>query len=137
MSRIPEKKKKDQKTTEKSLLSSMITGLAVAYAITSIVFIAYGIILTYTWASEKHISMVALLTTLVSAAFAGFEGAGGAKERGLLWGLASGGLYALILFVIGFFAHGGFTPDAGKLITMAVSLAAGGIGGIIGINSKK
>ncbi|MEA4815834.1 MAG: TIGR04086 family membrane protein [Lachnospiraceae bacterium] len=137
MAKIREKTNKNQKSNEKNLLHSMIMGLALAYALTSIVFIAYGIILTYTWANEQHISTVALLTTLVSAGFAGYEAAGGANERGLLWGLAEGGLYAGVLFIIGFFATNAFSFDMGEIITLAVSLSAGGIGGIMGINAKK
>jgi len=137
MAKIREKTSKNQKNDEKNLLHSMIMGLALAYALTSIVFIAYGIILTYTWANEQHISTVALLTTLASAGFAGHESARGANERGLLWGLVEGGLYAAILFIIGFFATNSFSFDISKIITLAVSLSAGGIGGIIGINAKK
>lgn len=131
------KQAKKSSTEEKSQPVKLVRGLAVAYAITSIVFIAYAMLLTYTEMTEKHIAFVAIICTVISSAVAGFDSAKGVKSRGLLWGVAAGACYALILFIICIFAGEGPLLDSGKLTTLLLSLAGGGVGGIMGINIKK
>ena len=112
----------------------LMGGIAIAFAITCIVFIAYALILTYTGVSEKYIGIVSVICTVASAAIAGFDSAKGANKRGMLWGIAAGLLYAIILFAICSIAGRNF--DSARMITFIVAGAGGGIGGIIGINMR-
>ncbi|WMI80715.1 TIGR04086 family membrane protein [Anaerotignum sp. MB30-C6] len=138
-----ESKKKIQKKRESMEKQSgqswicMVKGMAIAYAITCIFFIAYGLVLTYTNISEQSLPMVALVCTALSSAVAGYDWAKCRKKKGMLMGLAAGLLYTLILFVVTGLASDTFTLGMSKIMTLIVSLAGGGIGGILGVNGKK
>lgn len=131
------KQGKKNTSGEATQMVGLAKGLAIAYAITSIVFIAYAIILTYTSTTEKHIALVAMICTVVSTIVAGFDSARSAKRKGLFWGILAGFCYAVILFLIGIVLGNGFQFDGGKITTILISLAGGGVGGILGINLKK
>ena len=113
------------------------TGLAVAYAITCIVFIAYAILITYTNISMDSLPLVVTVTSVISSLVAGYDAAKAALRRGWLWGLAAGFLYALILVIIGYWVGQGFAFDLRTVTTLLLSVAGGGLGGVIGINFRK
>lgn len=115
----------------------MVKGMAIAYAITCIFFIAYGLILTYTNISEESLPMIALVCTAISSAVAGYDWAKCRKRKGLLMGLAAGLIYTVILFLVTGLASDTFTLGMSKVMSLIVALAGGGIGGIMGVNGKK
>lgn len=129
--------KKSMEKMNSPQIVCMIKALAIAYAITCIIFITYAILLTYTSMTEQNVPLVSLICTVVSAAVAGFDMAKGAKSKGLIWGLAAGVCYVVILFAIIILSGGNFTFSGGKLTTFLIALAGGGIGGVMGINMKK
>lgn len=112
-------------------------GMAMAFAITAIVFIAYGILLTYTGISEARIPLISLLCTAVSTMVAGFDWAKCQGKRGLLWGLLAGLIYVILLFLIVTLAGGGFVMGTTKLTMALVAIAGGGVGGILGMSRVK
>jgi putative membrane protein (TIGR04086 family) len=134
-----ERTKKTKIVTEDkySQLIALGTGLAVAYGITCIVFIAYAIIITYTSVSADGMPLVVTMTSIIAALVAGYDAAKGALRRGWLWGLAAGFLYALILIVIGYWIGQGFTFDLRTITTLLLAIAGGGLGGVIGINFRR
>lgn len=64
----------------------LLCGMGIAFAITCIIFIGFGMILTYTAASEESLPLVSLICTALSAAAAGYDWAACKRKRGLLWG---------------------------------------------------
>lgn len=115
----------------------LVKGMAVAYGITCIFFIGYGILLTYTEVSEESLPLVALVCTAISSAIAGYDWAKCRKKKGLVFGLLAGLVYAVLLFMVTAVAGGGFSLGMSKLMTLVVALAGGAIGGILGVNGKK
>ena len=136
MKKIQKKREVMEKQGEQGW-TCMAKGMAVAYGITCIFFIAYGLILTYTNISEQSLPMVALICTAISAAVAGYDWAKCRKKRGFMMGLAAGLLYTMILFIVTSLASDTFTVGMSKIMTLIVALAGGGIGGILGVNGKK
>ena len=114
----------------------LLKGMAAAFAITCIIFIGFGILLTYTEISESSLPLVSLVCTALSAAVAGYDWAGCMQKKGLLWGLAAGGIYAGLLFLITGIASGHFRLELSGVMTLAVALAGGVVGGILGVNRK-
>lgn len=114
----------------------LIRGLAVAFAITCIIFIGFGILLTYTSLSEDALPVVSLVSTALSAAAAGYDWAACMKKRGLFWGMLAGLVYGLLLFLVTGLAGSGFSLELSGVMALIIALAAGGIGGILGINKK-
>jgi len=144
---LEKKKKENKKKIQKKRESMekqggqgwicMVKGMAIAYAITCIFFIAYGLILTYTNISEQSLPMVALVCTALSSAVAGYDWARCRRKKGFLMGLAAGLIYTVILFIVTGLASDTFTMGMSKIMTLIVALAGGGIGGIMGVNGKK
>ena len=133
------KEKKPQKKKEmaqKKRIPCLIRGLAVAFAITCIIFIGYGILLTYTDLSEETLPLVSMVCTAISAAAAGYDWAVCMKQKGIFWGMAAGAVYTALLYLITSISSGSFTLALSALMTLAVALAGGASGGILGVNRK-
>lgn len=130
------KKSIKAKKESNSMMLCMLKGMIMAYAVTCIIFITYGILLTYTDVTEEKIPLVALCCTVISAGIAGFDWARCAKARGILWGILSGIVYGAILFVLDGVAGSGFAIMGSKGLMMLLAAAGGGVGGILGVNVK-
>ena len=115
----------------------LVMGVVIAYAITAIAFIATAVGITYTSLQESTVPIIVMITCVVAVMVAGFDASRKAEKNGWLWGMAAGGLYALILICIITWISGGFVMDSRKVILTLLSVVGGGIGGAIGINFKK
>lgn len=115
----------------------MIRGMAVAFGITCIVFIAYSLLLTYTNLSESTLPMVSLACTALSAAVAGYDWAVCKRRKGLVYGALAGLVYVLLLFLVTSMSESGFSFTTSKLMTLVVAIAGGAIGGILGVNGNR
>jgi putative membrane protein (TIGR04086 family) len=122
---------------KKSRLKMLTMGILVGYAITCIVFLGYSMLITYTNMSEKNLPVVVAITTLVSVMIAGFDAAKGAASRGWLWGMGAGLIYVLILLSLMMTAVRGFAVDGRTVTLIILSIAGGGLGGVLGINTKR
>ena len=126
---------KKERQQNRSLLP-LFRGMAVAFAVTCIIFIGFGILLTYTDVSEESLPLVSLLCTAVSAAIAGYDWAACMGRKGILWGMAAGLVYTLVLYLVIGLATDHFLPELSGVMTLIVAAAAGSIGGIFGVNRK-
>jgi putative membrane protein (TIGR04086 family) len=122
---------------KKSQIKMLVTGVLIGYAITCIVFLGYSLLITFTDMSEKNLPVVVAVTTLLSVMVAGFDAARGAMNRGWLWGMAAGLVYVIVLLVIMMSALRGFAIDGRTVTLMVLSVAGGGLGGVLGINTRK
>ena len=121
---------------QKGIALCMVKGMVVAYAVTCIIFIACGMVLTFTNVSESVIPITALCCTALSAGIAGFDWGKCMKVRGLLWGLAAGFVYAMLLYLITSLGSGDFSIHIAFFRILAMALAGGAVGGIWGRNQK-
>jgi len=122
---------------EKAQILRLIMGVVIAYAITAVIFIGTAIGITYTNLQESTVPMIVMLTCVLSVMVAGFDASRRAEKKGWLWGMAAGGVYAVILICIIAAVSGGFVMDSRKVILTLLSVIGGGVGGVIGINFKK
>lgn len=121
----------------RSGLKHLLTGVLIGYAITIIGFITYAILLTYTSLSENNIGLVVTVISVLSVLLAGFDAARAQTRRGWLWGLGAGLTYGLLLIGV---MNSLATADidlARASSLLALCLAGGGLGGVVGINFKK
>ncbi|MCL2573385.1 MAG: TIGR04086 family membrane protein [Defluviitaleaceae bacterium] len=128
---------REQMDTRKRQILGLVMGVVIAYAITATAFIATAVGITYTSLQETTIPIIVMITCVVAVIIAGFDASRKAASRGWLWGMAAGGLYAVILILIIVWINGGFVLDSRKIILTLLSVVGGGIGGAIGINFKK
>lgn len=118
-------------------MGALISGTLVAFAITCTVLIAYAMLITYSTFTGENLPLVVTLTCLASVIIAGFDAAKGANSRGWLWGIIAGAIYAIILTSIGVWINRGFVLDARSATLIILSIAGGGLGGVLGINLKR
>ena len=121
----------------KSQIKQLIIGVLVGFAISCIVFLAYAMLITYTQMSERNLPAVVAITTLLSVMIAGFDAAKGASRRGWLWGMIAGFTYVAILGIIMAVMLPGFFVDGRTITVIVLSIAGGGLGGILGINIRR
>ena len=123
--------------TFKAGVKSLVSGVLIGYAITIIVFISYALLLTYTHMGEENIGLVVTGTTVFSVLVAGFDAARIQSKRGWLWGVVAGFGYGLLLIGLMMFFQGGAISADRSLSLLAIALAGGGLGGVVGINLPK
>lgn len=117
-------------------MMALASGILMACAVTIIVFIGYSLLITYSGVTEKNIPVVVVITSIASVIIAGFDAARGAEKNGWLWGIVAGVIYAVILLLVGFAVSKGIRFDSRTVTLLAVSIAGGGLGGVLGINVK-
>ena len=129
----------NNKTSNKgnNAILSLTKGTVFSYLLTVIVFIVYGILLAYTEVTEKNIQMVVMITTVVSVLIGGFIASKGVNSKGLLFGMLVGLVYAIIMIMISFCVLPVMKITSKMIMIIILSISAGGIGGIIGINTRK
>ncbi|MCL2571741.1 MAG: TIGR04086 family membrane protein [Defluviitaleaceae bacterium] len=121
----------------KSQIKQLVIGVMIGYAITCIVFLAYAMLITYTQMSERNLPMVVAVTTLLSVMIAGFDAAKGATSKGWMWGMIAGFIYVVIMGIIMMVMLPGFFADGRTATVIILSIAGGGLGGILGINIRR
>jgi len=118
-------------------IKALLVGVLVAFAITCLVFLVYSLLITYTDITERNLPMVVAVTTLFSVMVAGYDAAKNAQNKGWLWGMAAGLVYILILTALMMSVLQRFAVDTRTFTAVVLSLAGGGIGGILGINLRR
>ncbi len=116
---------------------TILCAIAIAFAITAIVFIGYAILITYTNVTEKYLSLVITTTSIISITVAGFDVAKSSESKGWLWGILAGIIYAIVLTIIGVIVANKIVLSSQTFMQFLLAAASGGAGGIIGINFKK
>ena len=131
---------KTEKAPEAGLaaqIKALATGVLAAYALTVIALLLTAVLLTYTNLPESSVPLLVTAACVLSVGVAGFDAGRASAEKGWLWGLAAGGIYALLLLCVLVWTAGGFVPDLKKVTLLVLSVAGGGVGGMVGINFKK
>ncbi len=126
-----------QKEQEANRAIQIVVDLAKGYFITFLAIIIYSALLTFTNMTDSYIMFVVLATTILATSYIGYQFAKKSESRGLLWGILGGLAYGLIFIALGFFASEVYALDSRTLFVLLFSVVSGGMGGIIGINSKK
>ncbi len=132
-----DKRKKAVSATEESKYKGVAKGVGIGLLITVAAFFIIAAVLTYSDISEGIISPASVVITSVSALLAGFYGGKDAEKRGVVWGMATGLVYVILVFLILASGQKEMMFSLGKAAGISCSIAGGGIGGILGINTKK
>lgn len=122
--------------TKNSSIVALFKGVLISYIITMLIFFIFALLITYTDLSEKHINTVIRTTTALVCILSGFITAGSANKGGLIWGIISGLTYVIIMCIVAFLLIPNYALSTKLIISLALAVAGGGLGGIIGINIK-
>ena len=133
----PNSNTKSNNTKSNSAIISLTKGAIFAYLLTAVVFVVYWLLLTYTETTEKNIQIVVMITTVISVLIGGIIASKGVDSKGLFFGMLVGVVYALIMIMVGLCILPVMKITSKMIMIIVLSISAGGIGGIIGINTKK
>jgi len=115
----------------------VVKGIIVSYLITVPAFMIFALILNNSDYSEKYISPVVFITTIIGIILAGSTATRGVKNKGWLNGSIVGVIYMFVLYLAGGVVFQDFTVDRHIITMFFIGILSGAIGGIIGINFKR
>lgn len=112
-------------------------GILISSIFTCIALIVLSLVLTYSNVSENietsGIIVINIVSILLGSSFCTLK----EKNKGMLKGLAVGGIYIGIIYIVSSIMSMKFALNINSIIMIFTSLVAGATGGIIGINVKK
>lgn len=117
-------------------IKNVIKGTLLSMVTTIILLFIYAIMLTYTNISENTIPLVTIIITAISILAGSAMTALHIRKNGAINGGLVGIIYIVSLYLISSVVTGNFTVNSYSIIMIAVSIIAGIIGGIIGVNRK-
>ncbi len=117
-------------------LTAVAKGIIVSYIIIIPFFIIFALILSYVDFPEKLVSPAVMITTVLSILIAGSTATRNLKSKGWLNGGLVGIIYITVLYLLSSFVLDDFTASRNVLVMAVVSMIAGALGGIVGINMK-
>ena len=115
---------------------NILKGLLVCYIVTIVFILIFSALLTYTKVKENSIPMLNTITMISSISLGAIYSTIKIKEKGWLHGGIVGILYYVVLLILNYTFAKPFTMDIYSMSKLLISLGAGGIGGMIGINLK-
>lgn len=111
-------------------------GVLLAFIISIVLLVLYGILLTITSISEASMPTAVMIVTMLSIALAGIYTAIKVKSKGWLNGALVGLIYMVILFLLSLIFKTGISFDKFILFRMFMGFVIGALSGVIGINLK-
>ena len=115
---------------------NILKGLLVCYIVTIVFILIFSALLTYTKVKENSIPMLNTITMISSISLGAIYSTIKIKEKGWLHGGIVGILYYVVLLILNYTFAKPFTMDIYSMSKLLISLGAGVIGGMIGINFK-
>lgn len=123
----------DKKEAKENLIR-IIKGSGVALGITLLLLFIFAVLLTYTNIAESVIKPVIIIVTAISILIGSSLSTLKIKKNGLLNGAIVGFIYIFSLYIISSITGSGFNLNIISIVMIAASVAAGMVGGIIGVN---
>lgn len=116
---------------------NIVKGMLISFVSTLILLFVFAIFLTYTSISEVVIPSVIIVITIISILLGSSISTIKIKKNGIVNGGIIGLCYILMLYIISSIVHTGFALNIYSIIMIILSIFAGMIGGIVGVNRKK
>lgn len=126
-----------QNISNGSNIISIFKAIVTSFILTLILLFIFSIILTYTSMGENSIPSVIIIITVISILIGGSIAGATIKKNGIIYGGIIGLIYILSLYLISSIVNTGFSVNIYSTIMIILSIIAGMIGGIVGVNIKK
>ena len=125
-----------KKLMDKSIIK-VFMGSLIALIITVISLLVVSIILTYTDVSENIITVSVIVISALSILIGSIISAVNIKKNGIINGALVGFIYMITIYLLSSIFIAGFNVNMQSIIMIVVSIFAGMLGGIIGVNFHK
>ena len=116
---------------------NIFKGIIISIVITLMLLFLFSVILTYTNIGENVIPAVIIIATVISILIGSSISTIKIKRNGIINGGIIGLVYILGIYLISSIAQMGFGINVYSIIMIILSILAGMIGGIVGVNIKK
>lgn len=116
---------------------NIFKGIIISIVITLMLLFLFSVILTYTNIGENVIPAVIIIATVISILIGSSISTIKIKKNGIINGGIIGLAYILGIYLISSIAQMGFGINVYSIIMIILSILAGMIGGIVGVNIKK
>lgn len=133
MQNIVKEKGKNNAKEEKNIVK-IIKGSIISIILTIIMLLIFSIILAYTNVSESAATPVVFCITIISILAGSIISVRRAKKNGLVNGAIVGGIYILTIYILSSIFTTTFGLNMYAIIMIILSVLAGILGGIIGVN---
>lgn len=133
MQNIVKEKGKNNAKEEKNIVK-IIKGSIISIILTIIMLLIFSIILAYTNVSESVATPVIFCITIISILAGSIISVRRVKKNGLVNGAIVGGIYILTIYILSSIFTTTFGLNMYAIIMIILSVLAGILGGIIGVN---
>lgn len=131
---IEKTNKIDNETKMQNNLIKVIKGSIISILLSLVMLLIFATLLTYTNIKETTIPTVIIVISAISILIGSTMSSMHIKKNGLLNGAAVGAIYILTIYILSSIFIAGFNFSLKAIIMLVVSIIAGMIGGIIGVN---
>lgn len=128
--------KVNENSTHSNNIIKILKGSILAILISIILLVIFAIVLTYTNFNENMTPAVIIIITAISILIGSQITTSSIKKNGILNGIVVGLIYVLFLYLMSSTISKNFSLNNYAIIMIAVSVAIGGLGGVIGVNRK-
>lgn len=112
----------------------IIKGSITSIILTLVLLFIFSIIVTYTNVKESIISPIIIIITSISILIGSSISSLKIKKNGLLNGTIVGIIYILTIYILSSIMGMGFKIDINSVLMIIFAIAAGMLGGIVGVN---
>ena len=116
---------------------TILLGSGIDFLISLVLLLAISIILTYTNVSESIITVSVIVISALSILIGSIISALNINKNGIVNGALVGAIYMITIYLLSSIFVSGFEMNMQSAIMIIVSIFAGMIGGIIGVNFHK
>lgn len=117
-------------------ISTIMKGVVIAIVSSMVLLLIFSAILTYTTISESVLNPVIIIISAVSILLASQLATRKIKKNGIMNGGIIGGIYIILIYLLSSIVTGNFSLGINAIIMIIVSIIAGMLGGIVGVNTK-
>lgn len=117
-------------------VNHIVKGTLISIIFTLVVLFVFSVVLTYTNLSEQIIAPAVIIITAISILVGSSISTIKIKKNGIINGGIIGFIYILFLYLISSIVSSNFMVDTYSIIMIVAAIAAGMVGGIVGVNIK-
>ncbi len=130
-------KKSDKSVSKNNNFKRILKGSIVSIIITLVLLLLMSILLTYTNIPENVIPVSIIIISALSIFIGSIVSTMHIQKNGLLNGGLVGAIYSITIYLLSSIIVSGFSLNIKSIVMLVISIIAGMIGGIIGVNIYK
>lgn len=125
------------KVSHKKTMLTLGVGTVAAIIVNTVLLLLFAVIITYRNIPMSYIQTIAFVCSGISVFTGGYITSKEFKNRGIVWGLITGGIFFVLSYSAGILSSGNHQKFSIVFLNLLICILAGAVGGIMGVNTKK